>query len=101
MFWILKSLNLVGNPSFCTILAYFLAASLEQKHQLLGYSEIIVSLPAVLFGLSTSADHLARAEYERSCPRLPVSKFGLRSIRFLLFKIQLEWQFILFQDAQT
>lgn len=29
MFWILKSKNLAGNPSFCTTLAYFLAASLD------------------------------------------------------------------------
>lgn len=27
MFWILKSRNLAGNPSFCTTRAYFLAAS--------------------------------------------------------------------------
>ena len=34
MFWILKSLNLVGNPNFWTILAYFLAASLESSSDL-------------------------------------------------------------------
>ena len=34
MFWILKSLNLVWNPNFCTILAYFLAASLLSSSDL-------------------------------------------------------------------
>ena len=29
MFWILKSRNLAGKPSFCTTRAYFLAASLD------------------------------------------------------------------------
>ena len=55
MFWILKSLNFVWKPSQCTILAYFLAASLLSSSDLLG----------------PGADHLARAEDQGRGPGLP------------------------------
>ena len=51
MFWILKSLNLVGNPNFCTILAYFLAANLESSSD---FAPVHTILPKYLFLIKDS-----------------------------------------------
>ena len=50
MFWILKSLNLVGNPSFWIILAYFLAASRDSSSDLAPVHTILPRLTTSYLG---------------------------------------------------
>lgn len=73
MFWILKSLNLTGNPSFWIILAYFQAARFEASSVLAPVQTIFPeeNIKAVVFGslslIITAANRLGLYSAFRAC----------------------------------
>ena len=97
MFWILKSLNLVGKPSFCTILAYFRAASRESSSDLAPVQTLQKTIKSAYGWLS---HHLAGAEDEGSGAGLadphdhrrePLGvELGITGMQRDLFQVQLD-----------